>query len=60
LDLCEKLKEDPATKDIPMIVVTGWTADKMLRERAEVAGCAAVLLEPIDPQALVAEVLRVV
>ena len=60
LEFCEKLKEHPATKDIPMIVVTDWTADKKLRKRAEAAGCAAVLLKPVSPNALLAVIQEVV
>ena len=59
LALCEKLKEDPDTKDIPMIVVTGWTADRKLRARADAAGCAAVLFKPVPPDTLVAVVRNV-
>lgn len=57
LELCEKLNQDPATKDIPMIVITGWTADKKLQARADAAGCAAVMLKPVAPDDLV-DVIR--
>lgn len=59
LDLCEQLKEDPATKDIPVIILTGWTLDKTHRARAEAAGCGVMLLKPITPDALVTAVLKV-
>lgn len=59
LELCEKLKEDPDTKNIPMIVVTGWTTDKKLRARADAAGCAAVLLKPVPPDTLLSVVRTV-
>ncbi len=59
LELCEKLREDPATKYIPVIVVTGWTADKKLRARADAAKCAAVMLKPVSPDFLVTVVLKV-
>src|SRR5687767_7497331 len=56
LTLCEKLKQDPATKDIPLIIVTGSTADRALKEKAEAIGCVAVWIKPIDPFVVVAEV----
>ena len=59
LELCEKLREDPTTKDIPVIVVTGWIADKKMRARADAAKCAAVLLKPVAPDVLVTVVLKV-
>jgi len=59
LELCEKLREDPTTKDIPVIVVTGWIADKKMRARADAAKCAAVLLKPVSPDVLVTVVLKV-
>ena len=59
LELCEKLKEDPDTKNIPMIVVTGWTDDKKLQKRAVAAGCAAVLLKPVLPPTLIAVIQHV-
>lgn len=59
LDLCEKLREDPDTADIPMIVVTGWTSDRNLRRRAEASGCAAVLLKPVLPDTLTAVIQQV-
>lgn len=59
LELCEKLRKDPATKGIPMIVLTAYTGDQTLRARADAAGCAAVLLKPIGPEALLAVIRKV-
>jgi CheY-like chemotaxis protein len=58
LELCERLKRNPSTKDIPVIVLTGAPGDKFLRQRAEAAGCTLLLFKPIEPLALVEEVLR--
>ena len=60
LELCEKLKEDPRTKDIPLIVVAAFTEHKKLRARVDTVGCAAVLLKPVPPETLVAAVRTVV
>ena len=60
LELCERLKQDPATKDIPVILITAWLGDKHLQRRAEAAGCALVLIKPVDPSAIVGEVRRFV
>ncbi len=59
LELCEKLREDPTTQDIPVIVVTGWIADKKMRARADAAKCAAVMLKPVSPDVLVTVVRKV-
>jgi CheY-like chemotaxis protein len=58
LDLCDRLKHNPTTRDIPVIVLTGAPWDKHLERRAEAAGCALLLLKPQEPSALVTEVLR--
>jgi CheY-like chemotaxis protein len=58
--LCERLKHNPRTKDIPVIVVTSVPEDKHLLRRAESAGCAVVWIKPFDPFALLAEVLRLI
>ena len=59
LTLCEKLKQDSATKDIPFVIVTGASNEPLLRKRADAVGCAAVWLKPVDPLLLVAEVLQI-
>ena len=60
LELCEKLKEHPLTKDIPMIVVADFIEDRKLRARVDAVGCAAVLLKPVAPETLVSVVRTVV
>jgi two-component system, OmpR family, phosphate regulon response regulator PhoB len=52
LALCERLKADERTRDIPVILLTGWTAAD-IEQRAKRAGCAAVHLKPVLPDALV-------
>jgi two-component system cell cycle response regulator DivK len=55
--LCEQLKSDPLTKDIPVIVITAWAMGGHL-ERARRAGADAVLTKPCSASALHAEVQR--
>ena len=47
-EVLEKLKEDPATKDIPVAAVTA-RAMKGDRRRALEAGCKAYVTKPVDP-----------
>ena len=51
------LRQDPATKDIPIIALTAHAlADD--RERAQSVGFTSYLAKPIEPRAVVAEVQR--
>jgi CheY-like chemotaxis protein len=51
------LREDPATRDIPIIALTAHAlADD--RERASAVGFSSYLAKPIEPRAVVAEVRR--
>ena len=51
------LRQDPATRDIPIIALTAHAlADD--RERATAVGFTAYLAKPIEPRAVVAEVRR--
>jgi two-component system, cell cycle response regulator DivK len=47
LEATRKLKDQPATADIPVIAVTSY-AMKGDREKALAAGCAAYVTKPID------------
>ena len=47
LEATRKLKEQPATADIPVIAVTSY-AMKGDREKALAAGCAGYVTKPID------------
>ncbi len=47
LEATKKLKENPATRDIPVIAVTSY-AMKGDRERALAAGCVDYLTKPLD------------
>jgi chemosensory pili system protein ChpA (sensor histidine kinase/response regulator) len=43
----ERLRTDEALKDIPIVVISAWTAAKH-RERAEAAGAAAFIAKPFE------------
>jgi two-component system cell cycle response regulator DivK len=57
-DLLGRLKQDPRTRDIPVVVLTGHTGTA-LQARAEQEGCAAFLLKPCLPEELAAVVRAV-
>ena len=52
-----RLKNDPNTKHIPIIVVSGHALEGSVRA-AKMAGCDAFLRKPCLPQALLAEVKK--
>jgi two-component system cell cycle response regulator DivK len=52
-----RLKMDPKTKHIPIVVVSGHALEDSVRA-AKVAGCDAFLRKPCLPQALLAEVKK--
>ena len=54
-EVCRRLKADPATRGIPIIVVTAHIAPG-IRESAERAGCDAYLVKPCLPEKLIAAV----
>ncbi len=47
LEATKKLKENPATRDIPVVAVTSY-AMKGDREGAAAAGCVGYITKPID------------
>ncbi|MEX1181915.1 MAG: response regulator [Gemmatimonadota bacterium] len=57
--LLARLKADPATAEVCVIVLTA-RALREDRERSVGAGCAAFLTKPIEPQALVREINRLI
>jgi len=52
-----KLKNDPRTKHIPVVVVSGHALEASVRS-AQAAGCDAFLKKPCLPQMLLAEIQR--
>jgi CheY-like chemotaxis protein len=55
LEATRKIKEQPATADIPIIAVTSY-AMKGDREKALAAGCAGYVTKPIDKNTFIQEV----
>ena len=58
-DLCLLLRQDTATRSIPIVLVAGETFDLDV-ERAESSGADAVLAKPCPPARLLAEIQRLV
>jgi len=54
-EVCQKLKSDPATLHIPVVLLTG-TFEPFDRGRAEAAGCDAIVTKPFEARALIATV----
>jgi CheY-like chemotaxis protein len=55
IETCRQLKENPATKDIPVVVVTTKGEPEMV-ERAFEAGCNDYITKPVDKIELLAKV----
>ena len=58
-ELCALLRQDTATRTIPIVLVTAERVD-IDGERAETAGADAVLTKPCPPATLFAEIQRLV
>jgi CheY-like chemotaxis protein len=56
-DLCQLLRNDAATSDIPVVFVTGDASPQDVK-RAESAGADAVLVKPCLPERLANEITR--
>ena len=55
LDACQKLKEDPSTRRIPVVLITGST-DRELRIKGLLAGANDFLTKPIDRPELIVRI----
>jgi len=47
LDLCRQLKSNPATAQVPIVIVTGWSTPAMY-EKAVAADASCVLSKPFS------------
>ena len=56
--LIQDLKREPRTRDIPVVVLTGFAAPS-LRERAAHEGCAGFFVKPCLPDELATELRHV-
>ncbi len=57
VELCQAMKADPATRAVPVLILTSQK-DAETRRRAREAGAREVLTKPVQPQALLAAVTR--
>ena len=58
LEATRRLKQDPRTTEVPVVMVTAHTSPEH-RRAAEEAGCAAFLPKPADLEDLISELRRV-
>ncbi|MCR4294633.1 MAG: response regulator [Elusimicrobia bacterium] len=55
-EMCRRLRDDPETRAIPIVIMTAWSTDD-LHKRAQEEGVTKVLLKPADDDELLS-VLR--
>ena len=55
--LCESLRREPATRDVPILVITAEARDEQVA-RARAAGADVVLTKPVDPEVVLVAVRR--
>jgi CheY-like chemotaxis protein len=56
-DVCTKLREDPQTRTVPVVVISAMDDDES-RARASAAGATAYYTKPFSPIALLKEIDR--
>lgn len=54
-----RLREDPATRDIPVVAVTAHALPEH-RDRAQDLGCEGYLTKPCEPRRLLQEIRRII
>ena len=57
-EVCERLKSDPRTRDIPVLMKTAAYSDAASRDRGLAVGAAEFLSEPVEADVLVETVQR--
>jgi len=55
-EVCKRLKEEPLTKHIPVVMITAIKVDKESRVKGLETGADAFLSKPIDPDELAAQI----
>ena len=60
VEVCERLKSDPATADIPVIQITGAWLTSEARDRGLASGAEVYLTEPVDDVTLLRHVVSVI
>ena len=58
VEVCARLRQDPATADIPVIQITGAWLSEDARRRGLASGANAYLTEPVDEVTLLREVVN--
>ncbi len=56
-EAARRLRQDPRTRDTPLIAATGYSHTKQL-DQARQAGFDSIIVKPCDPGALLAEIER--
>lgn len=59
LDICRRLKADPATRHIPVLILTGEARDTALKVQTLDAGADDYLFKPLSGKALLARVRQI-
>lgn len=59
LDVCRKLKADPATRPIPVLILTGEARETALKVESLDAGADDYLFKPLSGKALLARVRQI-
>lgn len=57
-EACEKLKADPKTAQIPIVILTA-RGEQVFRERGEAAGAVGIVTKPFSPQKLAEMVMEI-
>jgi CheY-like chemotaxis protein len=56
-DVCQRLRSDPATRNVPVVIISAMDDDES-RARATAAGATAYYTKPFSPIALLKEIDR--
>lgn len=56
-EICQELKEEPTTRDIPVIMLTALALDQDRKKGLE-SGADGFIFKPFDPQIVMAEISR--
>ena len=59
LEVCQRLKSDPKTKDIPIIIVSA-SGEKDLPERCQAAGADDLIIKPFEPEDLLFRIKKLI
>ncbi|MDP2929371.1 MAG: response regulator [Candidatus Omnitrophota bacterium] len=57
LEVCQRLKSDPKTKDIPIIIVSA-SGGKDLPERCQAARADDLIIKPFEPEELLSKIKK--